>query len=151
MSYTKEEIIKMINLDEPDYPVICGKLSESSISILIELVNDPNSAIATKAISCLGFMKTPSAVAGIEIAVKSKNPILRLAAAHSLKNLSSQPNAVKLINKLLDDKDVGVRKFALKTVSFSGSKSFKAKIEKINFKETNTELKNMIRQIIDKL
>jgi HEAT repeat protein len=151
MSYTKEEISRMIDLDEPDYPTICSKFSESDVPILVELVNDPNPAIATKAINCLGYMRTPSAVAGLGMAVKDKNPILRIAAAHSLRNLSSEATAVKLINKLLDDKDLGVRKFALKTVDFGNIISLKAKVEKVYLKETNIELKNLSKSVFNKL
>jgi HEAT repeat protein len=151
MSLTKDQIIKMIDLDEPDYQSIIMNLDQSDIPVLVDLIKDPNPAIAAKAVSCLGFMDSPAAVTGLGVAAKHKNPILRVVAANSLKNLSDNPAAVKLIDKLLDDTDIGVRKFAMKTVETKNIKSLKAKIEAISKNEKNDQLKAFSKEILKKL
>ena len=151
MPHTKEELIKFIDLDEPDYPSIVAKLSLEDIPLLIELSKDPNLAIATKAISCLGMMNAEKAVVGIQAAVVSANPVLRVAAAHALRNSAALPSAVKLIDKLLDDSDIGVRKFALKAVNHANIKSLKAKVEKMNVKENTELMKNLSKEVFLKI
>lgn len=151
MPHTKEELIKLIDLDEPDYPSIVAKLSLEDIPLLIELSKDPNLAIATKAISCLGMMNAEKAVVGIQAAVVSANPVLRVAAAHALRNSAALPSAVRLIDKLLDDSDIGVRKFALKAVNHANIKSLKAKVEKMNVKENTELMKNLSKEVFLKI
>ena len=151
MPFTKDEIIKMINLDEPEYEVIVSKLKEDDIPTLIELTNHENPAIATKAISCLGLMKNEKALKGLSEAVSHPDPVRRIAAAHSLRNMASIQGSVQLLEKLLDDKDVGVRKFALKTVEVGNFKSLKEKVRVSNQNEINPTLKTLGENIIEKL
>ncbi len=151
MAHTKDELIKMINLDEPDYPEIVARLSKDDIPLLNELAVDPNPAIATKAISCLGFMNDDRAFAGVEKAAKSSNPVLRVAASHALRNMSSRPAAEKILDKLLDDDDIGVKKFALKTVEASKFSGLKEKVRQMHAKEPNEHLKTLSKQVMDKL
>jgi HEAT repeat protein len=151
MAHTKDEIKKMIDLDEPEYPIIVSKLTADDIPILIELSGDANMAVATKAVSCLGLMNTDKAVDGIKIAVAHNNPVMRVAAAHALKNSAGLPSAVKLIDTLLDDKDIGVRKFALKTVDHSNIKSLKAKVKAMGDKETTDLMKVLSKDVYKKI
>jgi HEAT repeat protein len=151
MPHTKDELIKLINLDEPDYPEIVAKLTKDDIPILAELAQDPNLAIATKAISCLGFMNDDRAFAGVEKAAKSNDPVLRVAATHALRNMTSRPATEKLLDKLLDDDDIGVKKFALKTVEASKLSNLKEKVKQMHSKETNEHIKNLSKQVMDKL
>ncbi len=151
MAHTKDELKKMIDLDEPEYPIIVSKLTADDIPLLIELSREANMAVATKAVSCLGMMNTDKAVDGIKIAAAHNNPVMRVAAAHALKNSSALPSAVKLIDTLLDDQDVGVRKFALKTVDHSNIKSLKAKVKAMGDKETTDLMKVLSKDVYKKI
>lgn len=90
MAYSKEKIIKMINLDEPDYQSIASKFAEEDISIINELTKDPDVSISSKAISILGWVDSDAAIEGIENGVKSDNPILKISAAQALKRKSEK-------------------------------------------------------------
>jgi HEAT repeat protein len=147
MSHTKEELIKLIDLDEPDYSTIVPQLTSDDIPLLVVLSNDVNLAVATKAISCLGMMNNEKAVDGISLSAKHDNPIIRVAAAHALKNLATFPNAVTLLDKLLDDKDIGVRKFALKTVNHANINSLKTKVKSMNSKEKTEFMKKLSNDV----
>ena len=151
MPFTREELIKLIDLDEPDYPSIITKLTKEDIPMLIELSKDANLAIATKAVSCLGLMNSENAVAGIKTAALSANPVLRVAAAHALKNSASLPSAVQLIDKLLDDQDIGVRKFALKTVHHANIRTLKAKVQQMGAKESTELMKSLSNEVFLKI
>ncbi len=147
MPHTRVEIIKMIDLDEPDYEQILKKLNPDDVPILTALTNDPNVAIAVKAISCLGLMNSDKAVAGIQVAVLHPNPVLRVAAAHALRNATAVPAAVQMIDHLLDDNDIGVRKFALKTVSHANISSLKNKVQAMNIKENTEAMKTLSQDV----
>jgi hypothetical protein len=151
MPHTKDELIKMIDIDEPEYPMIVSQLKDDDIPVLIEISKDSNMAIATKAVSCLGMMNNESAVAGIQIASTHNNPIMRVAAVHALQSSSALPSAVKLIDSLLDDTDIGVRKFALKTVQHSNIKSLKARVERIGLQENTELMKNLSKDVLLKI
>ena len=151
MPHTKEELIKMIDLDEPDYALIVKNLKPDDIPLLIELTSDPNLAIATKAVSCLGLMNTENAVAGIKLAADHANPVMRVAAAHALKHSANLPSAVKVIDHLLDDQDVGVRKFALKTVKHANIKSLKGKVQQMGGKENTETMKALSKEVFQQI
>lgn len=151
MPFSKEELIKMINLDEPDYQAIVSKLSADDIPLLIELTKHENPAIATKAISVLGLMKSEQALQGLNDAVNHPDPVRRIAAAHSLRNLATVRGSTQMLEKLLDDQDLGVRKFALKTVEVAKISSLKEKVRAINLKEVNPEIKALGENVFKKL
>ena len=151
MPLNKEEIIKMINLDEPDYATIVRKLTADDIPTLVELSKDQNPAIATKAISCLGLMKSEKAVNGIREIINHPDPVRRVAAANSLRNMTNIQGSAQLLDKLLDDADIGVRKSALKTVEAGNISSLKEKVRLINQREVNPVLKNLSQQVLQKL
>ena len=151
MPHTKEELIKLIDLDEPDYTLIIKDLKPDDIPLLIELSGDANLAIATKSVSCLGLMNSDKAVAGIKVAADHANPVMRVAAAHALKHSASLPSAVKLIDHLLDDQDIGVRKFALKTVQHANIISLKAKVQQMNEKENTELMKTLSRDVFQQI
>ncbi|UFH57643.1 HEAT repeat domain-containing protein [Spirosoma sp. KNUC1025] len=150
MAIPKAELIKMINLDEPDYQSIVKKLSTDDIPTLVELSNDPDPAIATKAISCLGLMQSEKALAGLVEIVKHPDAVRRVAVANSLKNMTSEEGVVPLLNKLLDDHDIGVKKFALKTVESGNLSPLKEKVRQMQ-QEANTTLKALAQQVLQKL
>ena len=97
------------------------------------------------------MMNSEKAVVGIQAAVVSANPVLRVAAAHALKHSASMPSAVMMIDKLLDDTDIGVRKFALKSVQHANITSLKAKVEKIHVKENTELMKNLSKEVFLKI
>jgi len=151
MPHTKDELIKMINLDEPDYAEIMAKLTNDDIPLLNELAQDENPAIATKAISCLAYMNDDRAYAGIEKATKSSNPVLRVAATHAIRNMSNKAGAEKLIDKMLDDTDFGVKKFALKTVEASKMTNLKEKVKQMNLRDSSEHIRTLSKQVMEKL
>ncbi len=151
MPFSKEELIKMINLDEPDYQAIVSKLSADDIPMLVELTKHENPAIATKAISVLGLMKSEQALKGLTDAANNANPVMRIAAAHSLRNLAAVQGSTQMLEKLLDDHDLGVRKFALKTVEAANITSLKEKVKSMNLKEVNPEIKALGENVFKKL
>ncbi|TDN37380.1 HEAT repeat domain-containing protein [Hymenobacter sp. UV11] len=151
MAHTREELARLINLDEPDYPSIVRQLTPDDIPLLTQLSQDPNPGLATKAISCLGLMHSEAAMTGLQAAATHPDPVYRVAAAHALRNAPTSATAVRLLGKLLDDQDVGVRKLALKSVDVGNITSLKEQVRQLNLREPNEALKNMSQNILLKL
>lgn len=169
MALTKKGIIKMLNLDEPDYQSIAAKFSEEDIPLIVELTKDPDVSISSKAICILGWLDSDKAIEGIENGVKSENPILRISAAQALKRKSEKTDAeetsigdmikplafveksdkiTQLLNTLLDDNDIGVKKFSLKAINPGNSKKFEAKLKYLQENEKNESIKKITNDII---
>jgi HEAT repeat protein len=151
MPHTREELVRLINLDEPDYPSIISQLHDDDIPLLAQLAQDPNPGLATKAISCLGLMGNEAAVAGLQPVATHRDPVYRIAAAQALRHVPSSTAGVRLLGKLLDDQDVGVRKFALKSVDVANISSLKEQVRQVNLREQNEGLKTMSQSILQKL
>lgn len=151
MAHTREELIRLINLDEPDYPSIVRQLTPDDIPLLTQLAQDPNPALATKAISCLGLMGSEAAVAGLQSIVTHPDPVYRIAAAQVLRHAPGSATGVRLLGRLLEDQDVGVRKFALKSVDAGNISGLKEQVRQINLREQNEGLKNISQSILQKM
>lgn len=151
MAHTREELERLINLDEPDYPSIVRQLTPDDVPLLTQLAQDPNPGLATKAISCLGLLGSEAAVAGLQGAVAHADPVYRIAAAHALRNAPTSATGVRLLSTLLDDHDVGVRKLALKSVDLGNISSLKEQVRQVNLREPNEALKTMSQSILQKL
>ena len=58
---------------------------------------------------------------------------------------------MRLLGRLLDDQDVGVRKFALKSVDLGNISSLKEQVRQVNLREQNEGLKTLSQSILQKL
>jgi hypothetical protein len=137
---TKKEIIQLLSADEPDYSSIISKLTKEDYKTINELAKHRSTAIATRAIICLGYLGSKTLKNGIVVAAKSNKRIFRLTAAQALSKMtgvSSNKKARELITKLTNDRDAGVRKFALKTAGVANIPGLKKEPERnIQIKHT---------------
>jgi len=156
MRYTKaaSRIITLLSSDDPDFSSIVQQLSDDDYPTLNELVKHSAPHIATKALICLGLLGSEKSLDGISFAAKSKNPVLRLTAAQALseiKNINQLPGAIQLIMALIVDEDVGVRKFALRTIELSRMSDFKKKIDQMRCNDPNEHVRKLSQDVFGKL
>lgn len=147
----KERIEKLLRGYELDYNEITTKLSEKDIPILTELVKQSPAALASRAVICLAWFASEESIPGIEFAAKSDNSVLRLTAARALSGLSNKPGAFELIGGLLDDNDIGVRKFALKTIHNAKIPGLKEKVRLVSLNDPSEHIRKLAEQVYDKL
>lgn len=152
MQHTMEEIVKIIDLDEPDYSKIVEELSVEDVPSLIQLSKSSNLSLSLKALSCLSYFQTPAAISTLETISKDEEPLKRLIVAKALgKSFFDKQKQLTILNNLLDDTDLGVRKNALTSV---GANSFFELYDKINYmldQEQNYVIKDLGQQILQKL
>jgi len=148
---SRDQILSLITSDEPDYAGMANSWSKEDYKELNELATGPDIILATRAIICLGLMKSHKSLLGVTLAAQSTNPDLRVAAAQALRNLSKFHSGVELLDKLLDDDDIGVRKFALKSVEDAKISTLKDKVNKMSVNEETELMKKLAKKVMTNL
>jgi hypothetical protein len=114
ISYAK--LKALLDVDEPDYPAL-AEIAEGAMQHVRKLAASPDVSLASKAVSLAGIMGEEASVGIVDSASKSRHVLVRVAAAHAASLLPDSPQAARVVSKLLDDKDVGVVKFATRAAS----------------------------------
>lgn len=105
------EQLSSIEIDAATYDGIVP----ADVPALDQLVNDPETWIAGRAIFALSQLRTPTALAILARAAADPRPEIRVAVAASTRNLAPE-DANGLLLRALSDAEVGVRKFAIRSV-----------------------------------
>jgi hypothetical protein len=69
----------------------------------------------------------------------------------ALQYLSNKPGALDLICGLLDDNDIGVRKFALKSIGHSKIPHLKEKVVQVSLSDPNEHIRKLAEHVLEKL
>jgi HEAT repeat protein len=114
MPVTMQQVLAEIDKDEPNYAAAAGLGWEAlpHLQMIIEADDPLRAAKAAYAASLIGGMDSPEV---LRKAAAHRDPQVRLAMAHGLKN-SASGAPTELLKQLLEDGDPGVRKVALGTV-----------------------------------
>lgn len=113
MPISYAELKAMLDVDEPDYPAL-AEMAVGAMQHLRRLAASADVSVASKAVSLAGIMGNTDIVGD---ASKSRDVLVRVAAAHGTSLLPDTPQAARVVSKLLDDKDVGVVKFAARAAT----------------------------------
>lgn len=125
-----DEVRRRIDLDEPDYARLAAVLGPEAVPQLLELVEDEDPAVASKATYVLSLIQSPRSLEGLETAARSRDANVRVAAAAALTNLEGR-DAEDVLKRLLDDPDPGVRKVALRSVRGPAGPTLLAALQQI--------------------
>ena len=113
MPVTMEEVLALLDRDEPEYDE-ATKLGEEALPHLLTLVEAGEKGLASIAASLAGMIQSDRSVDVLESAAKSDEVIVRLAAAATLRNFTHAP-VDHLLDALLGDDDAGVRRLSLRS------------------------------------
>ena len=127
ISYAK--LKALLDVDEPDYAALAEK-AEDVVRHLRKLAASPDVSLASKAVSLAGIIGDDGCIGIVGRASKSRNVIVRVAAAHASTLLPDSPQSARVVNKLLDDKDVGVVKFATRAAARQSDPDVAAKAKR---------------------
>jgi hypothetical protein len=148
MPIAMEQVLNQLDRDEPNY-LQAARLGAEALPHLITLIQGQNAGLAAKAASLAGFINAAGSAAALEIATRHPEPVVRVAAAASARNLTSIPTS--LVMDLLSDSDVGVRKWALKALEIHHPVGIKTKVEDIIKHDPDVGLRDRAKQIINQL
>src|SRR5215813_1816397 len=108
MAITMREVRAWLDPDEPNYVRAKG-LGPAALPFLMELVRGGDLGLASKATYLASLIASDKSVEVIEAAIKTDEPLLRVAAASGLQHLKPA-QAERVVNSLKSDPDPGVRK-----------------------------------------
>lgn len=115
MTMNMQEIRSRLSSIEGDAQMYVD-LGPDEVPLLVELLDDEEAWLASRAVYALTRIATPEALAAVEAASDSGRHELRVAVAASA-NLLPSKAADRVLAKLLQDREVGVRKFAVESVT----------------------------------
>jgi HEAT repeat protein len=131
MPISYAELKAMLDVDEPDYPAL-SEVAAGAIRHLRKLAASADASLASKAVSLAGIMGDADCVAIVGSASKSRDVLVRVAAAHAASLLPDGPEATRMVSKLLDDRDVGVVKLAARAATRLSDPAVTAKARQAN-------------------
>jgi HEAT repeat protein len=149
MSITMNAVRAKLDPDEPDYAK-AAELGPDAIPYLEEIVNGTDTMLASKAAYLASLIKSDKSVSLLETAASNREPIVRIAAASGLRNLSEE-DANRVSDPLIEDKDVGVRKVTLKSISNFNSPALVAKVQKLSEKDPEQFIRDLASTTISKM
>jgi HEAT repeat protein len=146
MSLSINAIRAYLEPDEPDY-VKAAELGPDAIPFVKEIVDGPDKMLASKAAYLASLIKSDRSITVLETAASSPETIVRIAAASGLRNLS-EDDVNRVSDMLIEDKDVGVRKVTLKSISKFKSPMLIAKVQKLAERDPEPFLRDLASSTI---
>lgn len=148
MAVTMEQVVKQLGRDEPQYEQ-AAQLGPEALPHLIALIQGEDLNLATKAASLAGNIDAAQSAVVLELAARHPEPVVRVAAAASARNLPDMPTSLALM--LLDDPDAGVRKWALRSLEAHHPAGIKERVQEIMTSDPDAGLRERAKEIIDEL
>ena len=148
MSVTIEQVLAQLRQDEPDYEQATN-LGPEALPHLARLVEEGDPELAPKATYLAGFINAEQSSEVVKRASRSSLPVVRVAAAAALSDLEETPTP--LLESLLDDEDVGVRKLALRSLERKRPVGFKRKAREVAENDPNEVLRRFASRLADQL
>jgi HEAT repeat protein len=149
MPITIQQVLARLDVDEPDYPAL-ATLGPEAVPHLNVLARSDNPGIAAKAVYLASLIESDESADVLKAASASQHDIVRVAAAAALRNLTPA-QAKPMIERLLDDKDVGVRKQALQAVVALEMSGLERKVKKIATRDPEKALQRIAKQGLERL
>jgi HEAT repeat protein len=115
MAMTMSELRQRLSAIEPDEGIYEG-IGNDELGLLQELLEDDEAWLAARAVYAMSRVGTPEAHDRLSRAARNPRPEVRVAVAANAGRLPAEKSD-SILEPLLDDSDVGVRKFAIKSVS----------------------------------
>jgi HEAT repeat protein len=144
MPITMQQVLARLDTDEPDYAAL-ATLGPEAVPHLKVLVRSDDPGIASKATYLASLIESDESLEVVEAATASPHETVRIAAASGLRNLAPA-QAGPTIERLLDDKDVGVRKLALRAVADLGMSGLEPKVKKMAADDPEEGLRQQAKQ-----
>jgi hypothetical protein len=120
-----KRVLRFLESEEPDYPRAASALGPDALPELEQLAREADALLASKATHLASMIASPQARRVVEAAAERPEPEVRVAAAAAVTNLAQNTDPTALadeagggvLDRLLQDPDPGVRKFALKSAA----------------------------------
>ncbi len=149
MPITIRDVRAWLDAEEVDY-ANAKKLGPAAIPFLMELVKGGDLGLASKATYLASLIKSKQSVAVLEAAAARNEPVLRVAAASGIRNLT-EGQAERVLDLLGNDPDVGIRKVVLKSAVGFKSPRLAAKLKEIAETDPEPFLRELAASTVKKM
>jgi HEAT repeat protein len=129
MAVTMKQVLALLDVDEPVYAE-AAELGAGALVHVEALIEGPDPMLASKAAFLAGMIRSDKAVSVLKKALRYPDPRVRIAVAATAANLPKAAANAMLLD-LVGDKDVGVRKTAVKAVKDADAK-LKARLKALS-------------------
>ena len=149
MPVTMEQVRAVLDSEEPNYEQ-AAQLGPEALPHLEELVGETDSLLASKAAYLASLIEDPHSKDILSRAAASDRAEVRAAAAGGASNLS--PDAASdVLEPLLKDRDVGVRKTALKAVPEEAPPRIQDRVKSLSEADSNPAIRELSSRVADRL
>jgi HEAT repeat protein len=146
MAIPTTQLQSVLASDEPDYEGL-ARLGAKILPQLLQLVTGHDEYVAANAASLAGMIDHDQAIAVLERGVRSRSAEVRSAAAGALRH-AKRPKASGLIATLLNDRDKGVRKFAIKAAATLSNPALIARVRSLGERDPVVSNRALAKSVI---
>jgi len=145
MAVTMNQVLAEIDRDEPDYKVLSA-LGADALTHLAQIAEADDPLRAAKAAYAASLIGGLESIDLLKKAANHRDPQVRVALAHGLR--SSADPSIEVLDHLLDDADVGVRKVALNAAGSLGKSELRGKVQAIAKSDPHDFLREAATNIV---
>jgi len=143
------DVLAYLEPDEPNYAQ-AAKLGQDALPYLKEIIDKPEVILASKAAYLVSLIKSDKSISILEHAARNNEPIVRIAVASGIRNISER-DANILLDEFIEDEDVGVRKVTLKSVAKFKSDLIASKVQKLQESDPEPSIRELASNVIEKM
>ncbi|MGH2603991.1 MAG: HEAT repeat domain-containing protein [Dehalococcoidia bacterium] len=144
MTMSMPQLREQLSAIEPDESIYEG-IGASEVDLLRELLDDEEPWLAARAAHALSRIDAEPAHDALLSATQSQRSEVRVAVAASAHVLPPRVSD-QVLSRLLDDSELGVRKFAIKSVSDRNSDAVTRRLGELAAGEPNTALRRIAEE-----
>lgn len=144
MTISMSDVRSHLDRDEVDYQE-AASLGAEALPFLRELVGGDDPMLASKAAYLASMIPGEQQARILDAAARASDSVVRIAAASGLGNLA-EGDADSLADGLLDDDDLGVRKYAIRSVAQFDSPAMAARLRRAAQDDPSDELRELAAQ-----
>lgn len=142
-----EQLIAYLQQEETNYAE-AAQLGDAAMPLLKEIIKGSDERMASKATSLAGMINSDERTDALTEAAKHPSVVVRVAAAAATTDLNAD-QAEKVLQYLIDDADIGVTKYALKSIRAKNlSQNFQDKLQKISDSSPSESIKSMAKEAL---
>jgi len=148
MAITLEQVRALLDADEPNYAAL-ARLGPQVLPHLKTLIASADEHYASKAASLASRIDDDRAVDVLCDAARSPSSLVRLAVAGGVRNVRP-PSVVGVLMALLNDRDAGVRKLAVKASASRSNAALLAKVGDLSRKDPAPNIRSLATQVLSR-
>lgn len=141
-----EQLLSYLQQEEPDYAA-AARLGDAAMPLLTEIIKGSDERLASKATSLAAMMNSDKKTEALSEAAKHPSVVVRVAAAAAAGQLQAD-QAEEVLSHLMDDTDIGVSKFALRSIKAKNlSGNFRDKLQKMSDSSSSEAIRTMAKEV----